>query len=652
MTALIRAVSIAVAVAVLAVGADAVVNQLAAQRTVHINTGCNNCHQLHGSGGPVQLLPSGTVEDLCLSCHTPGANPDAPEDVAVHTSPQYAGGATVATCVDCHGHPGDAGGNLAFIRQWLGRPPNDTIPSDGAGNKDLTLPVVFTSRGTDAVAPGGPSWLPGAGPAGNSFADEDAGDTYDGVCEVCHEVTDRYQQDGGGAPHNTGLQCTKCHLHDDGNGNAFQGGGPCVTCHDVGGDGTAALGRAIFPEFNRKSHHVQFQSGVAADSVLETDCTACHNQDEHQQGKVRLQNADNATVYEFGTDDLAPFCLSCHDLDGAGGSNPFHNDVAPPIVDATDWAAASHNTDYTCLDCHETPHGSEKQRILGSDTYPADEASTSADTLFQEEEGFCFQCHDGSPGPDVETTFDVPIRWAQDDAGDNGNANLNDRHDVQYEASARSAAKIECYNCHDPHTANATNKLKADPDPSDGRIPGEGNTLGSGTFMSEWCLDCHDGSFPVGVTDHSPDALINVWSIYDTVTNAEGNTHDSHGEKVGGSNTIRPPSDGYGTGVGITVQCMDCHAPHNGARVNSHNLFQMKDVVMSLIDGITPIPSAGSDTIYSLTDNDVSTKGQSPTTYFDYKQGYYYCNTCHDGGSMGTGKSNCQQCHNHRDGRF
>ncbi|MHC4685859.1 MAG: CxxxxCH/CxxCH domain c-type cytochrome, partial [Planctomycetota bacterium] len=56
----------------------------------------------------------------------------------------------------------------------------------------------------------------------NSFADGDA--TYDGICEVCHTLTDHFRNDGSGpdqthtsqGPSIPGINCTTCHFHNDG----------------------------------------------------------------------------------------------------------------------------------------------------------------------------------------------------------------------------------------------------------------------------------------------------------------------------------------------------------------------------------------------------------------------------------------------------
>ena len=63
------------------------------------------------------------------------------------------------------------------------------------------------------------------------------------------------------------------------------------------------------------SHHV-----AQAIDPTSTQCTVCHDQSLHMGGVVRLRNADtgNRIDYDpFAPSSLEPFCLSCHDADGA-----------------------------------------------------------------------------------------------------------------------------------------------------------------------------------------------------------------------------------------------------------------------------------------------------------------------------------------------
>jgi hypothetical protein len=515
-----------------------------------------------------------------------------PKDVDIHNGPKH----TAATsCWNCHNHEGEAGSNLSMIPT--------TITTPNSGDKSVTFTAT---SGT------------------NSYADGDA--TYDGVCEVCHTGTDQHRNDGSAGQHNAGNTCITCHGHDGG----FAGSGACRDCH------ASAQGsrRAILAELSRPSHHVSW-----ADSVKTADCEACHDQSQHQQGSVRLKDADGGSAIVLTGDPasdsaqaakLTSFCLACHDSDGAGGAAPFTDGVMPPVIDATAWTSGSHNGapaiagcfgDGT-YGCHASGHGSEKRKLLA----PPDLAPT-APALAEEEEGFCFNCHDGDgpAGTDLASLFATSIKWVTAPVGDYDNDLLNDRHDVQYAAQATSGAVIECADCHDPHTASSSQKVKADPDPTDGRTPGDGFlTVTGGDYMTEWCLDCHDGSFAAGITP--PDTTLQ--DIYGTMT---GNKADGMAEGTGGASL----KSGYGWTTGrnnnMTVPCLSCHDPHA-----SGNLFHTVDTVMSF-DGSTAVPSDGDPDPYYITNNNIQ----------DFTiNGYNWCNTCHTS-TMGSGKSNCFACHYH-----
>ena len=239
-------------------------------------------------------------------------------------------------------------------------------------------------------------------------------------------------------------------------------------------------------------------------------------------------------------------------------------------------------------------------------------------TKVEEEEGFCYVCHSssGAASTDVEGEFSGTTQWVTDAVGGNDNMNLNDRHDVDHTDQSTSGAKIECTDCHDPHSATSAQPWKTDPDPSDGRTPGTGQVFAGASALSEFCMDCHDGSFPATVT--APTTALD--SVRDTwATDAMG---------AGGGNAVL--RSGYGWADGDTIACAACHGPHV-----SGNLFHSVDVVYSK-DGSTPVPSDGGSG-YTITDNNV----KSPPV-----NGYDWCNTCHTG-SMGSKKDNCFACHYH-----
>jgi hypothetical protein len=614
---------------------------------------CDFCHYLHG-GSFAALQDFEIVEDLCDSCHgVSGTEPDQilrdgtwvtipknnGDGFDIHDGAKHTAFSRDPTgCWDCHNHEGEAGTNLSMIQA--------NMPTPVSG----TLPTVFLSRGSDA----GQATL-------NSFADgdEDGDDDYTGVCEVCHTETDNHRNNSGGNHlHELGRTCPDCHEHDKG----FAGGGPCVNCHNTGGQGTQGPNnrRAIIPEMSRASHHV-------GSAYQDDDCLTCHEFTEHQQGQVRLLNADDSSVivYSGTPSDLEPFCLSCHDADGSlvVGGPPFSDGLTPPNVSAG-WTSASHNATggYTCWDCHDNPHGSLKQKLLA----PADVAP-DAITKVEEEEGFCFGCHDvdGPASSNVEAGFATTTLWTNAVVGGNSNrgpdiATLNDRHDVAYAdgpGPSGSGAKIECADCHDPHAANGSNRpmslLRADPDTSDGRVPGAGwfatmpgNADQRGTdAISEWCLDCHDGSFPAGVSDHSPVAIQDI--LNGSPNNGFGWLNNSHGAGPSGA-TLKTGTNYWA--LDDVVSCVACHQAHPDTTAQQitttlfNNLFLMNDTVFGT-DFSTIIPTTGTSGGYEITSQTTKkAQGGAPVV------GYDYCNTCHTG-SMGT-YPNCFKCHVHNDGRF
>jgi hypothetical protein len=591
---------------------------------------CAFCHDLHG-GSYTALRDTAVVEDLCLSCHGPagpatvnrdGDDVPVPKDVNIHNGSKHS---QPTNCWDCHDHESQAGGNLFMIPT--------TVATPNSGDKD----VIFTAT-TGA----------------NSYADGDA--TYDGVCEVCHTTTAQHRNDGGAGQHNAAVDCITCHSHDSG----FQGAGSCVACHNQAqdnGDGIPASGRrAMLGEFGRTSHHID--TGVfPPDSIPESDCETCHDQSLHQAGNVRLKDVDDPTnpakvvvltgdpfVDQTEADKLAPFCLACHDADAAGGSAPFSDGLTPPVVvDLATWSSpVSHNAagKASCFGCHGSGHGSEKPKMLMPDVGAAGTPDSA-----NVQEGFCLQCHD-SDGPastDLATGFSQAINWVQTATGLNSNPNLNDRHDVQYSAQTTSGAKLECINCHNPHTATSSLPYVLDPDPT----AGDNHVVGTDWYyysatsdtLSEFCLDCHDGTFPPGVLDHTSPTLVNIQSTW---------AADAMGGRTASATDLRA---GTGWVQGDVIPCWTCHTPHVvidkdiGPAPGTTTLFHLVEMMFRKNGGPgDSLPFADrkgfSTYAYGVTDN---------VDKNDATSGGYWCNTCHERLAM-SGKVNCYGCHRHGDG--
>lgn len=101
----------------------------------------------------------------------------------------------------------------------------------------------------------------------------------------------------------------------------------CSVCHrnaiggrrqvfDTNGDGTGSGG-----DFNLPSHHVINYNARTNQIITTADCVMCHDMGVHMGGAVRLKHKDNSgqvVVYDPAqSSSLEPFCLSCHDSNGA-----------------------------------------------------------------------------------------------------------------------------------------------------------------------------------------------------------------------------------------------------------------------------------------------------------------------------------------------
>jgi len=176
------------------------------------------------------------------------------------------------------------------------------------------------------------------------------------------------------------------------------------------------------------SHHVTTSADPDG-----TVCQVCHDQSHHTAGTVRLKNADTGIGFPYDPSNVAglePFCLSCHDENGAtatfvsGGTptSPFNDGSilgSPPYPSATriasSWAKSyghgpngnhASGSKLTCLGtgqpgtgCHGSngsinAHGSTSQ-VLATRNFVY---SLNTSTYFESDFALCFNCHAGYPG--------------------------------------------------------------------------------------------------------------------------------------------------------------------------------------------------------------------------------------------------------------
>jgi hypothetical protein len=193
----------------------------------------------------------------------------------------------------------------------------------------------------------------------------------------------------------------------------------------LGAGGDFALNPAI------ESHHISGSSDPTP-----AQCQFCHDMSQHTQGTVRLWSGDSDVViaYDPGQPNtLEPFCLSCHDADGAAGDlSPFADGASLGTIPyaagttiASSWSGSSTHRDrgLTCAGtgqpdtgCHGTfsaatgtsrinMHGSTIRGLLTntmnfqirSATYSEYAAAPLGSSYDENNYRLCFDCHASYP---------------------------------------------------------------------------------------------------------------------------------------------------------------------------------------------------------------------------------------------------------------
>ena len=390
---------------------------------------CSTCHATHYSTSTDgNILRAATIDATCTNCHI---------DQAARRITTHEG----MSCSTCHYAHETGSNNILLVR--------DNIVTPTLGTKT----VVFTANA-------------GAANYGDGIA------PFNGVCEVCHTTAvDHYQSASGGtsdARHFPSPQkCVNCHPHDQG----FTAQSDCFACHnavadkpgvgpvggrrqivDNNGNGTGTGG-----DFKRTSHHA-----LGAIPTVD-DCLLCHYMGDHKKGTVKLLDPDQGynaiiTYNPANKASIEDFCLNCHDANGSSGDmTPFSDNTTVPVVDKTMWLASSHKTKpYTCMDCHDNGHGSNKSTMIGPYTYAGPGTGTD---LMNEEEGFCLTCH----GAGGEATVKVHLAFSSYTNTATGffkhDPNATYRKHVNGETGGAAFGgtnrHVECADCHNPHGAKA-----------------------------------------------------------------------------------------------------------------------------------------------------------------------------------------------------
>ena len=257
-----------------------------------------------------------------------------------------------------------------------------------SGSMDTQNPaaLIVAFDGTNPLG----SWVGDSGPQTGSCSNL-----------ACHgtQAPDWYGLAGVTLP-----SCALCHTSPIGQRRAVMGAGG-----DFGANASI------------RSHHVT--NGPGSDPVAD-QCLVCHEMSFHMSGTVRLKNADtgSAIVYAAATPfSLAPFCLSCHDEDGAMFTFRSGGTPKTPFIDGSVMGTAPYrasvdilanwnkvfghrNQGLTCIGngtpntgCHAQAHGSPNVGLLARNlTLPGTKGNLFV-TADEPDYDLCFSCHASFP---------------------------------------------------------------------------------------------------------------------------------------------------------------------------------------------------------------------------------------------------------------
>jgi predicted CxxxxCH...CXXCH cytochrome family protein len=138
----------------------------------------------------------------------------------------------------------------------------------------------------------------------------------------------------------------------------------CAACHFaqmgsrrpvIGANGDFGANPAML------SHHV---TGTADPTPAQ--CQACHDMSQHMGGTVWLKQADTGASIAFDPavpSTLEPFCLSCHDTDGAGSTFISAGTPTSPFNDGSTMGETPHRASIEIKDAWSKTYG-HKQKGL------------------------------------------------------------------------------------------------------------------------------------------------------------------------------------------------------------------------------------------------------------------------------------------------
>jgi predicted CxxxxCH...CXXCH cytochrome family protein len=520
--------------------------QAIVDRTKHVNgvidtsAACDACHGQNGDSAPPRDLAGLTVSDqvgahqahvspalsaavACGSCHrvpiqygdAGHADTPAPAEVnligraelggldatyaGLRCTNTYCHGATLpegATAVDWN----DADGSESQCGACHGMPPSSPAHA-GQG------PISCHSCHQDVAGMNATIVTP-------SLHIDGIVEVSGGGCDTCHASppspgNESYAGSAGAHAQHTatlGMDCAQCHgnngagaTHNEGNGTVSRNNVDLVFAPITYPGGTV-MGSATYtaasmtcavgchnPRVGNPAEAQNLQNTIGwgagnvtcrgcHDSVQATaprshdiaalgdaGCLTCHAQVGHTLGTAAIADPDPADGFVFGATNLDGLCKTCHD----GGAGTFFGGQTPPNVSPY-WTTSSHGAqNIRCTECH-TYHASAGGPLF------IDRASASC---------MVSGCHDN-----LTATFN------QVAGGPRSHHRIEGGPGIQ----------VACIDCHNPHLSQAPPLAAVNPDDIWAlySIPVNAGywKISDGGDYRGFCLKCHDGAPPAGVS--------------------------------------------------------------------------------------------------------------------------------------------------------
>jgi len=612
----------------------------------HDTFDCDVCHTTNDTYVTNAAIPN----SACLACHedgTPGTSSGGSDTkVITHTSDNYTdpqtGSLASLDCVECHNpmsEPLDFRGNsnVEFIR--------GTVRNTSVAFESKTGQYSFAD---DADIPADMS-------------------TENYLCNTCHTQTNHHQADGtapGGQSHNDGVSCISCHAHNAGfqqsgtapppphnnfdctvchdDATTMVSGGQvpnakCLACHDASAPGTSSGGSDTKVVTHSSDNYTDPNTGSLAD----LDCIECHNPMRTQTNFLGNTNRNHIRDTVRGTN------VAYEDLTGQYG-----------FADDSDIPADMSTENYICNTCHtQTNHHQNDGTATGGQSHNDGANCTGCHAhldAFRADASSCLACHNQSPPAGSSDTNRRQI--VEGTTGDGNGDFVKTSHHVTDGTTSQIVTQDDCVICHDQSNhqsfGDGVSVLLNDAD------GGPSYTYdGTASSAENFCLSCHDGiytdhPFPSDIND--PPNIATNWSGSAHETSGVSSCLNCHGQGHGTAyakllvednepglcyncHTSGGPapdiesefSKTYGhpvTAASSTVQCLDCHDPHE-AETGTHTAGD--PTLAGVLKGV-----AGASPSYTSGTNWDAT-GTPPHSNFSYSVAstptaeYEICFKCH-----------------------